>query len=91
MNAQILHSKTAFIIMLATIAMLAGAQVWLSHLRYEISLETASVRKEQTALVQETHKLGLELASLTRPERLRKVARTELGMAAPRPVQVIHQ
>jgi len=40
---------------------------------------------------QESSKLGLEVASLSRPERLREYAITTLHMVPPKPMQVVHQ
>lgn len=68
---------------------LAGTQVWLSHLRYEQSVESNRVQKEKQALLEEQQRLRLELSNLTRPERLRKIAQNELGMRPPAPMQVI--
>lgn len=73
------------------LGLLSAAQVWLSYLRYDLSLETQRVSAEKQAVAMESSKLRLEVASLTRPERLRQLARTRLGMAPPSPVQVIHQ
>jgi len=68
---------------------LAGGQVWVAQLRYDLSVESQSLQKEQEALKLELSKLGLEVASLTSPERLRKYAGETLGMASPRPMQVL--
>ncbi len=73
------------------LAVLAGAQIWLSHVRNELSLQTQRLLAEQKAVRQESSKLRLEVASLSRPERLREYAMTQLGMAPPKPMQVIHQ
>jgi len=73
------------------LAVLAGAQIWLSHVRNELSLETQRLAAEQKAVRQESSTLRLELASLSRPERLREYAMSKLGMAPPKPMQVIHQ
>ncbi len=73
------------------LAVLAGAQIWLSHVRNELSLETQRLAAEQKAVRQESSKLRLEVASLSRPERLREYATETLGMAPPKPMQVIHQ
>jgi len=81
--------KLSTTLILGSIALLAIAQVWLSHIRYEQSLETSRVQKEMNELKREMHQLNLELASLTRPERLRSMAQTKLGMAPPLPIQVI--
>jgi cell division protein FtsL len=73
------------------LGLLSAAQVWLSYLRYDLSLETQSLSAEKQTVLRETSKLRLEVASLTRPERLRQLARTKLDMAPPKPMQVIHQ
>lgn len=84
-----MNSKLSIALPIASIAILATGQVWLSHMRYETSLETSEAQKAQSEQKREIHKLNLELASLTRPERLRKIAQSELGMAPPRPMQVL--
>lgn len=84
-----MNSKLTIALPLASIAILATGQVWLSHLRYETSLETSRIQRAQGEQNREIHKLNLELASLTRPERLRKIAQSNLGMAPPRPMQVL--
>ncbi len=73
------------------LAVLAGAQIWLSHVRNEVSLQTQRLVAAQKVVRQESSKLRLEVASLSRPERLREYAMTRLGMAPPTPMQVIHQ
>jgi len=73
------------------LAVLAGAQIWLSHVRNEVSLQTQRLVAAQKVVRQEASKLRLEVASLSRPERLREYAMTRLGMAPPTPMQVIHQ
>jgi len=77
------------ILPIAGIAIMATGQVWLSHIRYETSLDITAIQKERDAVKSEINTLNLELANLTRPERLRKIAQTKLGMAAPRPMQVV--
>lgn len=84
-----MNSKLTYALPIALIAILATGQVWLSHMRYETSLETSKTQKAQREQKHEIHKLHLELASLTRPERLRRIAQSELGMAPPRPMQVL--
>ncbi len=73
------------------LGLLSVAQVWLSNLRYDLSLETQSQAAEKQAALKEISKLRIEVASLTRPERLRKLARSKLDMAPPNPMQVISQ
>ena len=84
-----MNAKLSITLPVAGIAILATGQVWLSHIRYETSIEISTVQKESAAIKGEMNTLNLELASLTRPERLRKIAQTKLGMAAPRPMQVV--
>jgi len=69
---------------------LSAGQIWASHLRYELSLENQQLNKERQETLKETSTLRLELANLTRPERLRKLAQEELGMGPPKPMQVVH-
>ncbi|MDQ6970332.1 MAG: cell division protein FtsL [Mariprofundus sp.] len=74
----------------ASAAVFAGGLIWLSHLRYELSLESQRVTAAKQMIGQESNRLRLEVASLTRPERLRQYARDKLNMAPPNPMQVIH-
>jgi len=89
MGIAALNGKFPVILWLGAVALLASGQVWLSHMRYEASLTASATQKERDELKREIHQLGLELASLTRPERLRKIAQSELGMTPPRPMQVV--
>jgi len=79
-----------WILIILVAGVLAGGQIWLSHLRYEISLESQRLQGEQESIRLELSKFGLEVASLMNPDRLRRYATETLGMAAPRPVQVVH-
>jgi len=78
-------------LLLGGAAALAAGQIWTSHLRYELSLENQRVEQERQQALKETSTLRLELANLTRPERLRKIAQEEFGMGPPKPMQVVHQ
>lgn len=71
------------------IALVAAAQVALSHMRYELTKDNTTLRHERKELVAELNRLSLELASLTRPERIRRLAKSRLGMGPPTPMQVI--
>ena len=84
-----MKAKLSVVLPVAGIALLATGQVWVSHMRYETSLDISAVQKEHDAIEAEINTLNLELASLTRPERLRKIAQSKLGMSAPRPMQVL--
>ena len=81
----------AWMLMPLCLAVLAGAQIRLAQVRNDLSLQTQRLQTEQQALRQESSKLRLEVASLSRPERLRQYAITKLHMGPPTPMQVIHQ
>ncbi|MDX8397171.1 MAG: cell division protein FtsL [Mariprofundaceae bacterium] len=74
-----------FFLLLST---LAAAQIWLSHLRVELAQSSHLTQQDINTLQENIQKLGLEYASLARPERLRRLAHKQLGMQAPRPMQV---
>ena len=71
------------------LALLAGAQVWVSHARYDLSRHSRALMAQLSDLRYRVHQLQLERASLIRPERLRTIARDRLGMVPPKPGQVI--
>lgn len=81
--------KSFWGIFIVIVALLAAGQVWLSHVRYDLSQNTQILVAEQQKVALETSSLRLEIASLTRPERLRQLAQTRLHMAPPRPMQVL--
>ncbi len=81
----------AWMVIPLTLALLAGAQIRLAQVRNDLSLQMQQLQSEQQALRQESSKLRLEVASLSRPERLRRYAITTLHMGPPTPMQVIHQ
>jgi len=74
--------------LVVSIGLLAGAKVWVSYLRVDTEQQVANLKKEKVLLVQDVQNLKLELASMTRPDTLRRLAR-ELGMAAPTAMQVV--
>jgi len=61
------------------------SRVQVTSLDYDISRVESALRKAQ----QETSQLRLEAASLGSPERIERVARTELGLRLPVAEQVI--
>jgi len=81
-------SKVMLFSLVATIALLAGGKVWVSYLRVDTEQSVAQLKKEKVLLVQDVQNLKLELASMTRPDTLRRLAR-ELGMSAPTAMQVV--
>lgn len=88
MKAQLLKSLPWGIALLFFCG-LATSQVWLSHLRYETSQNSQKLSAEKQQLSAEITRLNLEVANLTRPERLRNVAISKLGMQPPSPMQVV--
>jgi len=70
------------------IGLVAGAQVWQSYLRVDTAQEIEALKKVKVDLKQDVQNLKLELASMTRPDTLRRVAR-DLGMSAPTSMQVV--
>jgi len=84
------NTRLLYIALFLPIGMLlAGAQVWLSHLRIETSQYASVLQQEIAAQHEKIQVLGLEYASLSRPNRLRRLAHSKLGMQAPRAMQVL--
>jgi len=88
MNA--LSKRLVWLVPLGSIGMLAAGQVWLSHLRYETAQTIHNLQESKRGIAADVTRLNLEVASLTRPERLREIAGAKLGMQPPRPMQVVH-
>lgn len=76
-------------LLLLSICLLAAGQVWLSHVRVDVSQQIAKLKQEKNIIQQDVQGLRLELASLMRPDTLRRLAREKLGMQAPKPMQVV--
>ncbi|RMH62804.1 MAG: cell division protein FtsL [Zetaproteobacteria bacterium] len=73
----------------AVLGLMAAAQVWLSHQRYELAQQHQDVLRQMNAERKALQQLRLEMASITRPERLRELAERRLDMHPPRPEQVV--
>jgi len=71
------------------LALLAGAQVWVAHARYDLSRHSKQLMTRLSDLRYRVHQLQLERSTLIRPERLRRIARDRLGMVPPQPGQVV--
>jgi cell division protein FtsL len=76
------------LMLVGCILALAAADVWLSHARYEVSQLTQRDMQLRQDLQTRLSQMNLELASITRPDRLRNAAKS-LDMAPPSPMQVI--
>jgi len=75
--------------LILTVCVLAAGQVWLSHLRMDVSQQVAQLKHERNAIKQDVQNLSLEIASLLRPDTLRRLAREKMGMHSPTPMQVV--
>jgi len=64
-------TRLLYVTLFLSVSILAGAQVWLSHLRIETSQHASILQQEITAQHEKIQVLGLEYASLSRPNRLR--------------------
>lgn len=76
-------------LLVLSICVLAAGQVWISHLRVGMAQDVTKAKQEKGIAKQEVQSLKLELASLMRPDTLRRLAHEELGMHAPKPMQVV--
>ena len=71
------------------LALMAAAQINLAHQRNGLSQQLSLTQSKAQSLRAEMNRLNLEMASLTRPERLRALATSELGMVPPSSSQVV--
>jgi len=69
--------------------LLAAGNVSLSYYRNGLAQYKSQIELAHRSLATEIDQFHVELASLSRPERLRKLARTKLGMGPPSPLQVL--
>jgi len=84
-----MSARFMYIALFLLISILAATQVWLSHLRIEASQLASTLQQAISSEEEKIQVLGLEYASLSRPNRLRRLAHRELGMRAPLPMQVL--
>ncbi|MDQ7004456.1 MAG: cell division protein FtsL [Ghiorsea sp.] len=80
--------KVMFFSLVAAIGILAGSKVWVSYLRVDTEQVVSQLQKDKVLLMQDVQSLKLELASMGRPDTLRRLAR-ELGMSAPTAMQLV--
>jgi cell division protein FtsL len=83
------YSVHKWLMLLLLPGLLAAAQVGMAHKRLELARQHDAVQHEVRSLHAEISRLTLEFATLSRPERLRRLAVAELGMRPPTPMQVI--
>lgn len=72
------------------VVLLATAQVAVAHQRLTVAGEYNRLQRDVRQAGDEINRLSIELAMLTRPERLREVALNELGMRPPTAAQVVN-
>jgi cell division protein FtsL len=65
--------------------LLVWVRLQVVHAGYELS----TARRLAHRLEQEQRELGIEVATLTSPRRLEKIARERLGMGPPTPGQIV--
>jgi len=75
--------------MLALAGVMAAMQVGLARERLALAGKKAAALREARQLRADLGKLRLEWATLTRPERVRRLAVSKLGMRPPLPGQVV--
>ena len=81
-------SRYTVIFIIAGVGMLAVGEIWLSYLRLDTEQVVSQLKKEKVLLSQDVQNLKLELASMMRPDTLRRLAR-EMSMSAPSAMQVV--
>ncbi len=90
MNLQYHSIRMWLVLLLLSLGLLAAMQVEIAHKRLGLARQHTDVQREVQSLHTEIGRLTLEFATLIRPERLRRLAISELGMRPPTPMQVIH-
>lgn len=78
----------AMFLALITICGAAVAQVWTHFKAIEYGYKIAHARRERSKLVERNRRLRIELAWLKSPERVARIARSELGLREPEPEQI---
>lgn len=72
-------------LLLAVSLFFVWSRLQVTHLEYDISSLEGQVRVAR----QETRQLQVEAASLRSPERIERIARTDLGLRLPTPEQIV--
>jgi len=83
--------RMAMILIFVLLVAVSLAQVWVAFLRVDLARQRHDIQLDIQTENKKIDKLSLEYASLTRPERLRKLAHEQLGMQAPTPEQLIRR
>ena len=64
--------------------------VWSRHRVIKLGYEISELSEEREDLLEENRRLRIEYRLLTRGDRLEPLAKTRLGLAPPRPEQIIY-
>lgn len=72
---------------IAFVFIMAFAWVHFECVRYGYQIQ--QLKKKQASMVEWNHALKLEFASLSDPQRIDRVAQTDLGLVPPKPDQII--
>lgn len=84
------YAVRPWLLLCLAVVLLATAQVALAHQRLAVAADSNRLQHEVRQVGDEVNRLNIELAMLTRPERLRAVALDELGMRPPTAAQVVN-
>jgi cell division protein FtsL len=85
-----LHRMGPWLLMGLAVLALATAQVALANQRLQTAAQYNQLQRDVRQAGDEVSRLKIELAMLTRPERLRAVALGQLGMHPPTAAQVVN-
>jgi len=72
------------------VSVLACMQIGVAHERLQVVARQSVLQRDVRQLEDEISRMNIELATLTRPDRLRRVAVEKLGMRPPSALQVVH-
>ena len=89
---RVLGSASSLVLMVLCAVVLTVGAVFFLWQRYQfvrLGYEVNRLRQQQAALMEAIEPLEVEVRYLSRLERIEHLARTELGMHAPAPSQVI--
>jgi len=72
------------------LSVLACMQIGVAHERLQVVAQQSVLQRDVGQIEDEISRMNIELATLTRPDRLRRVAVEKLGMRPPSALQVVH-
>jgi len=84
------RSVRPWLLLCLAVALLATAKVAVAHQRLDTAVEYNQLQRDVRQMGDEINRMNIELAMLTRPERLRTVALEQLGMRPPTAMQVVN-